>query len=746
MKTLKPIACILTLCLCASVAPSSWSQQPGAESSSGTTTFIEEILVTARKRADLEDVQDVPLAVSAFSGDQIEAMYAADLTDITANVPNATAYSSATFPGYVNFFIRGMGVAGTVLSDDPAVGVFVDGVYQGISAGIVFDSFDLEAVEVLRGPQGTLFGRNVTGGAALLRTRRPTEEFSGRVRVMGGNDGNLQAAASISGPLVEGKLLGKIAVFHSQLSDWMDNPTGEAAGFDDLGEMDQQVVRAAFTWLASDTFTADLRFEYGQSEEDPLPIWAVDNTLLLGVQPIPGLSEAGARDSDDPIANGVNDHPLDADWISGSIELNWDLPVGSLKSITALRDLEQEDLTQDFDGSIVAIFDVNNSFIEQDQFSQEFIYNVDLSDRVDLTTGFFYFDQEFTYGERRFGALFAAVGGGLQAHSVTDHQVVGLFAQADFALSEQWILTLGGRQSWEEKDAQIGQFGGSLSCTGFASTDPKDCAFNFEDGDDWSNFTYKAGIQFLASENAQLYGSYSRGFRSGGFNIRQNVGAVPGPYDEETVDAFEVGAKADLAEGRARINLSLFLNDYDDLQRTVVGTDGFQTVSNAAEASIKGIELETSWLIADGLLLQANMGYLDAELQNFVNPRGGAGGAPSVIDGTRIPYIPKWQRELHLTYDIPVGLGNLTLRGNYRYVGDVHSTDDNLGFQGSSYEEYDASLAYSPASGNWRISVFGKNLTDNIESSLITNAVNPGWILNQARNPARYGVELMMEF
>ena len=212
------------------------------------------------------------------------------------------------------------------------------------------------------------------------------------------------------------------------------------------------------------------------------------------------------------------------------------------------------------------------------------------------------------------------------------------------------------------------------------------------------------------------------------------------------MDAFEVGAKADLAEGRARINLSLFLNEYDDLQRTVVGTDGFQTVSNAAEASIKGIELETSWLIADGLLLQANMGYLDAELQNFVNPRGGADGAPSVIDGTRIPYIPKWQRELHLTYDIPVGMGNLTLRGNYRYVGDVHSTDDNLGFQGSSYEEYDASLAYSPASGNWRISVFGKNLTDNIESSLITNAVNPGWILNQARNPARYGVELMMEF
>ena len=746
MRISTAAACSLAWCLSVSVASPSWSEQSEPASTGTAAMLVEEVLVTARKRADLESVQDVPLAVSAFSGEQIEAMFAADLTDVTANVPNAVAYSSGTFPGYVNFFVRGMGVAGTILSDDPAVGVFVDGVYQGVSAGIVFDSFDLEAVEILRGPQGTLFGRNVTGGAALLRTRKPTEEFSARVRVIGGNDGNFQGAASISGPLVEGRLLGKIAVFHTQRDDWIDNPAGNAAGFDDLGELDQQVFRGALTLLASDTFTADLRFEFGQSEEDPPAIWAIDNTALLGVQPIPGLSEAGARDSDDPIANGVNDHPLQAEWTSGSIELNWGLARGSLKSITALRELEQEDLTQDFDGSIIALFDVNNTFIDQKQFSQELIYNLDITETIDLTAGFFYFDQEIKYGERRFGALFAAAGGALQAHSETDHQVVGLFAQADFALSAQWILTLGGRQSWEEKSVQVGQFGSSLSCTGFAGTDPRTCAFNFTGDDDWSTFTYKGGIQFLATESAQLYASYSRGFRSGGFNVRQNAGAVPGPYDEEIVDAIEVGAKADLAGGRVRINASLFFNEFDDLQRTVVGPDGFQTVSNAAEATIKGFELETSWLIVDGLLLQANMGILDAQLENFVNPRGGAGGAPSVIDGTNLPFIPEWQRGVHLTYDIPVGAGSLTLRGTYRYVDSVESTDDNLGFPGSSYEEFDASIAYAPNSGRWRIAAFGKNLTDNIEGSLITNALNPGWILNQARNPARYGVELLLEF
>ena len=717
-----------------------------AETAGGASSVLmEEMLVQARKRSDLERVQDVPVSITAMSGDQIEVLFANDLTDITAHVPNAEAYTSATFPGYVNFFIRGMGVAGTVLSDDPAVGVFVDGVYQGVSAGIVFDTFDLEAVEILRGPQGTLFGRNVTGGAALLRTRKPTEEFNARIRATAAND-QYNVAASISGPIAGDTLLGKLAVFQTKTDDWMNNPAGNAIGADDLGEQDQTVVRAALTWKASDNVTADFRFEQGNAENDPYAVWAIDNTLLLGVQPIPGLSEAGARDGDDDIANGVTRDTADSDWASASMEINWDMSQGSLRSITAWRDFEQDGLTQDFDGSIVAIFDVNNSFIEQDQISQEFIYNVDLTDSVALSTGLFYFDQEFTYGERRFGALFAAAGGGLQAHAEVEHEVRGIYAQADIDLSEKWILTIGARQSWEKKEANVGQFASSLNCTDVVDTNPRTCPFNFSDDDDWSSLTSKVGIQYLANESTQFYASYSRGFRSGGYNIRQNAGVVPGPYDEEIVDAFEVGVKTDLLEDNLRLNLAYYQNKYDDLQRTVVGTDGFQTVSNAAEATISGFELETTWKIVDGLYLQGSLGYTNAELENFVNPRGGAGGAPIVIDGTDLPFVPKWQRNVNLLWDIPVGSGTLTLRAGYRFVDEVESTDDNLGYQGSSYEEYDASIGYAPDAGSWRITLFGRNLTDNIESSLITNAVNPGWILGQARNPKRIGLEFMIEF
>jgi iron complex outermembrane recepter protein len=711
-----------------------------------TAVLMEEVMVTARRRADTEAIQDVPVSVTAFTGDQVEAMFAADLTDITANVPNATAYTSATFPGYVNFFVRGMGVAGTVISDDPAVGVFVDGVYQGISAGIVFDSFDLESVEILRGPQGTLFGRNSTGGAAILRTKAPTDEFSARVRLIAGNHGNQQVAATISGPIAEGKLLGKLAVFQTSMDDWMDNPAGNAVGADDMGEQDQQVIRGALTWMPTDTFTVDLRVEAGESESDPMPIWAVDNTLLLGVQPIPGLSEAPASDSDDPIANSANTHPLDSEWSSATIEMNWELARGQLRSITGWRDLEQEDLTQDFDGSALALFDVDNTFIEQDQVSQEIIYNVELNDRLELTAGAFYFDQEVEYGENRLGLLFAAAGGSLKTYSVIEHEVRGVYLTANVSLTDQWLLSIGGRQSWEEKDVKIGQFASSLGCMGFTGSDPRTCDFNFMDDEDWSNFTYKLNVQYLVDDDTQIYGSISRGFRSGGFNARQNAGSVPGPYDEEVVDAYEVGIKTDLADGKLRINAAIFNNQYEDLQRTVVGPDGFQTVSNAADATIQGAELELSWLIADSLLFQANFGYVDAEIEDFVNPRGGAGGAPLIVDGTKMPFVPEWQRDFSLTYDKQIGNGNLTVRAAYHYVDDVESTDDNLGYQGDDYTETDATISYAPDSGKWRVTLFGKNLSDDIKSSLITNAANPGWILNQARMPKRYGVEVLFEF
>ncbi len=737
------------------VTSSLLAQDEADKSETSTQVLMEELQVTARKKGP-EDLQRVPVAISAFTGEQLEARFTNDIQDITSSVPNAMAYEVSAFPAYVNFYMRGMGVAGTVLSDDPAVGVFVDGVYLGISAGVLMDTFDLESVEMLRGPQGTLFGRNVTGGAALLRTRKPSEDFSTRLRLIAGSDGRVEGALSVSGPISEG-FLGKIAAFYKTRDDWMDNPSGNALGFDDLGEQEQKVIRVAFTWLVSDTATADVRLEYGDSQDDPAPTWAIDNTALLGVQPIPGISEPGAENSDDPIANGVLLDPIDTEWATASIEFNWQVGPGNLQSITAWRDIEQDGLAQDFDGSIVQIFDINNSYLAQDQFSQEFVYNLSIGEKTSLTTGVYYFNQSYQYGERRFGTRFAPYGdtvdpvlgapvGGLHTQSDTDHEVMGAFLQADIGLGEKWVLTLGGRYSREEKATAIGQFGagivdGTFNCTDLVSKDPHDCPPNFFGKEDWNNFTPKAGLQYLVSDTTMFYGSWTRGFRSGGFNIRQNAGALPGPYDEEKVDAFEVGFKTELAEGMARLNGALFYNDYNDLQRTIVSEEGFQMVSNAASATIQGVELELSWMPINYFVIQASIGYIDSEINDFVNP-----GTGVVIDGTRIAFVPDYQFDISGTYDLVLNPGNITFRATYHKEGGTESTDDNLGFPGAGWDQVDVSVSYTPNDGNWRVTAFGRNLSDDITSNLIINAINPGWVLGTGRLPRSYGIEFVYEW
>jgi len=696
-------------------------------------SLIEEIVITARKKSEAEKLQDVPVAVSAFTGEQLDVLFGADLVNIAASVPNATFKESATFPNYGNFYIRGMGVAGTVLSDDPAVGIFLDGMYLGIAAGLVTDTFDMEAVEILRGPQGTLFGRNVTGGAVILRTRRPTEEFHFRARGILGNDQRQEIALSASGPLASDALRGKLTVFDKRRDDQFDNliPGGE-----DYGEIDQTVTRATLVWDTNEIITATLMTEHGVSEDDPGTLWVHD---------IPGnafspstLKTAGvtifARPRHEEVSSSVADPRATSRWSHAIAEIEWGKQDTAVKSITAWRDFEQHGLSNDFDGSELPLFDVQNTGIEQEQFSQEFIYAGKLSQTVDLTAGVFYFDQRYHYRENRFLGSLAEPD--WYTLSNTDHAVAGLFLQTDIAISPEWNLTLGGRYSREKKEAAIAQLASSPGC--FISFDT--CLPNFDDDKRWNNFTPKVGLQWLPGNDLQLYGSWTRGFRSGGFNIRQAAPIVPGPYNEETVDAYEIGFKGDFFDNRLRLNAAYFYNEFDDLQRTVVLGDGTQIVTNAAAAVIQGAELEGQYLVADALLLKAALGYTDSELQDFA--RGG--GLPP-IDGTRMPFVPLWTRNLDIIYGLPVASGALTLRLNYRYEDEAEATDDNTGFPVARRETYNASLSYSPNSNSWRVSLFGNNLTNTLKGGQTTNA--PGLVvLETALAPRSYGVELAWEY
>ena len=379
--------------------------------------LLEEVLVTAEKKSAAESAQTVPISIAAYSGKQVEAMFAISLTDVGLSTPNVSLTAIPTFPGVANFVIRGMGTVGqSIPSADPAVGVFIDGIALGTIYGVVTDLFDLESIEILRGPQGTLFGRNVTGGAILLRSKRPTEEFEGSVRATVGSYSQRDLALILSGPISK-DWGAKIAVLRKDHDDYWDNRLLGVR----QGDSQTLLVRPALTFKRG-AFDATAIFEYGKMEGDGLSAitWWADGAQVL-----------------DPYADRVSLQDTigysNLKWISGSLETNWDLWEGQLTAVLGLRDLEQR-MESDIDGYSGDRFEfAPGTRLDQDQQSIELRWSGDLGEKVTLTTGLYGFQQEYTYAERRF--LNRAVD--RRGVSTIAHDTQAVFAQADWRIDRQ---------------------------------------------------------------------------------------------------------------------------------------------------------------------------------------------------------------------------------------------------------------------------------------------------------------------
>jgi iron complex outermembrane receptor protein len=471
--------------------------------------LLEEVLVTAEKKSAAESAQTVPISIAAYSGKQVEAMFAISLTDVGLSTPNVSLTAIPTFPGVANFVIRGMGTVGqSIPSADPAVGVFIDGIALGTIYGVVTDLFDLESIEILRGPQGTLFGRNVTGGAILLRSKRPAEEFEGSVRATVGSYSQRDLALTLSGPISE-DWGGKIAVLRKDHDDYWDNHLLGVR----QGDSQTLLVRPALSYKRG-AFDATAIFEYGKMEGDGLSAitWWADGAQVL-----------------DPYAERVSLQDTigysNLKWISGSLEANWDLWEGQLTAVLGLRDLEQR-MESDIDGYSGDRFEfAPGTRLDQDQQSIELRWSGDLGEKVTLTTGLYGFQQEYTYAERRF--LNRAVD--RRGVSTIAHDTQAVFAQADWRLADKVTLTIGGRYTSEEKDAEIGVIGDPGATGDCATTPPpfspttpalSDCAPALVDNKSWSNFGPKIGANWAIMDDVMVYADYSRGFRSGGYNVR----------------------------------------------------------------------------------------------------------------------------------------------------------------------------------------------------------------------------------
>jgi iron complex outermembrane receptor protein len=711
---------------------------------------LEEVLVTSTKQVQAVAVQDVAVAVTAFSGKDLREGFTSSLQSLAVRMPNVQLDSIGSQKATANFTIRGMGTNSSIPSIEPAVGTFYDGVYLGINSGVIFDFFDAASVEVLRGPQGLLFGRNVTGGAIVINTRKPSDEFESNLKVSTTHKLDSVVAATVSGPLNDGALSARLTGYYNDDQGWFENEFNGK----DFGKSRTSIVKPSLTWRPTDALEMTLRFEHGQ----------FDAQSSASQNRGPGLGAyEGFHDRHGFSFNIDEEGFAEGQWDMAVAELNYAVGPGTLTNVFGWRTYDEDALT-DLDGRPLPIlhwlFQTG-----QEQFSDELRYAADF-DRVKLTTGLYWFTQDIEYLEARLVPTSVAdprvvpttVGhlGGVQ-----DSSTRAAFASVDIDLTEQLVLNLGARYSQEKKQARVANFGTAANgldpCPGLGfrrGVSPTTCTLGFPGPNDrgsktWSDLTPKIGLQYFANDDVQIYTFATEGFRSGGYNLRNALAGVkPGPFDPEEQRSYELGAKVDWLQGRLRTNAALFYNEITKMQREInVPTDegggGIgQSIRNTADAIIKGAELEVLAAVTPQMLLTGNVGYVDGDyvpgsLRFDLN---GDGVMNRVDEKLRIPRLAKltWGVGTNYNLQLASGLG-LDMRVNFSHRDSAAFNDNNRGVL-NAVDMLDASATLSLLDEKLTLGFFGKNLTNQVmegNESPFAGAVYSGVVGNT--NPLVFG-------
>ncbi|MEX0297961.1 MAG: TonB-dependent receptor, partial [Kordiimonas sp.] len=664
------------------------------DTSADASTLLEEIIITARKRS--ENLQETPIAISAFTNQELESRSLTNLAELGSFVPNVTMATGAGGSGggsNLQVYIRGIGQADFLFTTDPGVGVYVDGVYYPRSLGGVLDLLDLERVEVLRGPQGTLFGKNTIGGAINVVSRKPVGDGTGYIEGTIGRYNRLDLRGSFDVALSE-TFFAKVSVSSKDRDGYgrrLDFFSGEET--DRSGNENQTAARLALHWKASDTVTVDLSADYTREREQSVPevLAFYDESVsaiaqlwnVLVADPVP-MSTVFLTSEDDPFttfATGPNESNLDAG--GASMTINWEISDNiAFKSITAYRKMDGR-FGRDGDGSPANYIATDNTQ-DQKQFSQEIQFGgTAMDDKLVWLVGGFYFDEygrdenDVILASGLFNALEALPGtldgsplsaptapGGpgnpinisldldFDIFNEIDIKSYAAFTQSTYNITDRLGLTAGLRYSYETKDY-------TLDHQKVASGAP---IINLTTvSDSWDSFTPLVALDYQMSDNALLYASYSRGFKSGGFNGRPiNEGAVSS-YDPEEVTAYEIGIKSDLLDNRLRLNIAAFYSDYTDIQLSAVSADENGVlqlvVDNAGDAEVKGFEVELTAKPTANLDVSSAIGYTDFKLTEL------APGATDITLESSWPKTPSWTASSSIQYTIPIdNFGSFAIR------------------------------------------------------------------------------------
>ncbi len=693
--------------------------QPVPDNAANSDAAMADIVVTATKSINATTVQKTPIAVTAFNQASLENAHVSSLSDLTVSIPNVFLNSSETVQGVNNFSIRGMAVYDTIPSNTPTVGIFQDGIYIGASAASALNTFDNESIEVLRGPQGLLFGRNVTAGALIVNSTAPTSQLSVNARVGVSSGPDFTESLVVSGPLTQsGFLTGKIGVYRNDDEGYFRNDYDGQQ----FGKSHSTIVRAAIGIDPHGPVRTILRYEHGEVNSQG-----------------PASQNHGVF-SDDGFEFSINEPGYGHnrwDQIIADTRVPTTLGNGEFVNIAGYRNVTESGLF-DADSTPQTFFHFGTG-VQQHQFSDEARYSGRFGP-VTPTIGLYYYTDRLNYVEDRILATSEISGGGIQKS-----RTYAVFANFDIALLKNVVLTLGTRYSYEKKEVEVrGLQPVAISGCSFAA---QTCSiFNFADSHGWNAFTPKIGLRWAPTDATNLYGYWTKGFRSGGYNLRQtNLAAPPGPYDQEVENTYEVGIKQTFFDRRVRVNLAAFQNDYKGLQRAIFQaspTIGIsQTTVNSADTRIRGVEGEMTVVPIEGATLGGHFGYLNNHWRRIYFNLLGAGPVIPADYDLQLPFLSPWSYGVNASITRPIGATKLTLQANFDHRDRTPSNDANTGFL-KAVNQIDASALLQLRNG-LSISVYGKNLTNQATTGLNNPLTfTPGETIAPLNKGRVVGVEL----
>ena len=724
-----------------SAAPSS---DASAAAASPDSADPGDIIVTARQRS--ETLATTPVSVSAVSPAQLEAANAITIQDISGSIPNVVIQPVGAGPSAAAISIRGIVFADIEKSFDPAVGVLVDGIFIGTNTGQLLDFFDIASLEVLRGPQGTLFGRNTIGGVVNIRRSRPTGEWGGKAELVFGNYGLFQAKGVLNVPVVKDLLAVKVFEQHSYTDGYFRNVTLDRDEPKSRSDNFGAAILLTPTPGLEALLTVEKQTQRGHTTNSS------GNTTGDFVCVFAPANQCNRNLTDDLYTTFTEfDNPTRYDSPAETLEVNWDVASGiKLTSITGWRE-DDEVFYQDFDATSIPFYETIRDQHYR-QFSQELRASVKVTDRLDFVAGGYYFNNAYTNHQTTF--LGPALGGvTVQQFAAQKAKSYAGYADVNWEVIHRVRVTVGGRYTHDEKQ--------------FSNRFPG--AFDVAAKDSWNKFTPKASIDWRPTDEIMLYASYSRGYRAGGFNGRAtSISTSQSSYDPETVDSYEAGVKTQFFDRRLSLNLAGFTTKYDNKQegiirRTPPGSPNTNetVVANVASATIQGIEADLTARPVRGLSLNAAVGFLRSHYNDFttLNPLT---LAPIDLSGLDLTFNPSFTGSVGGNYTIPTQFGDVIFASNYRHISryftaitpDPSNTNpaaptiNSLAARTPSLDQWDLSLAVEPDLGGRlkpRVNVYVRNVLDN--RGIAANTIVPGLFKTATvREPRTYGIELGFSF